>query len=149
MWAKIQNAFSAPSLAAARNVLMAVAAVFGTLGVVSATQAQDVVNKLMDIGTAIGTLMAAVSALVLVATPIFAALKSTMASQKKAVSLQPHTMVVEAATHDAALKAAAAIAAIPEVQQVTASPGVANATVSNKVVAAADAKTITVADAPK
>lgn len=143
-WNKIQNLFSSPSLAAGRNILSAVFAVFATLGIISATQAQSLIDKIMAVGSAVGVLVTAISGLVMVAMPIVAGLKSTMASQRKSVSLQPHTIVVQAQTPAATVQAAAAVAAVPGVAQVVASPRVADATPSDKVVAAADAKTVTV-----
>jgi hypothetical protein len=134
--------FSAPTLAAGRNVLMALMGVATTLGVISAAQSQQLLDKLLAVGTAIGALMAAVSGLVMVATPIFAALSATMAHQKKAVSLQPHTMVVQTSTANDATKVAQIIATIPQVQQVIASPRVANETPSDKVVQADNAKPV-------
>lgn len=62
MWQKIQNLFSAPSLAVARNVLMAVSGVLCALGFLSATQAQAIIDKIMAVGTAFGVLVGAVIA---------------------------------------------------------------------------------------
>jgi hypothetical protein len=139
MWEKLQGLFTASSLAAARNVLMALAGVGAATGLIGATQAQDLVNSIMAIGTALGTLIAAISAFVLVLMPVIAAMKSTLSAQRKAVSLQPHTMVVQMQDGASTVLGASKIAAMPEVTQVTASPRVADASTSAKVVAAADA----------
>lgn len=143
LWSKIQNAFSASSLAAARNVLMALMGVVTTLGLIGATQSQALVDKVMAVGTAIGVLLTAVSALVMVATPIFAGFKESLSQQIKSVSEQPHTVVVQTSTPEAMVKVAEQVATMPEVKQVVASPRVATATVSEKVVAATDARPIT------
>ena len=139
-----QVLFSAPSLAAGRNVLMALMGVATTLGFLGAAQSQALLDKLMAVGTALGALVAAISGLVMVVTPIYAAFTATMAQQKKAVSLQPHTMVVQTSTANDATKVAAIIATIPQVQQIIASPRVANETPSDKVVKADDAKSVAV-----
>lgn len=139
MWQKIQNLFSAPSLAVARNVLMAVSGVLCALGFLSATQAQAIIDKIMAVGTAFGVLVGAVSALVMVVLPIISGFKSTAAAQKKSVSLQPHTVVVTMPDADSAVRAANQIAAISDVSQVIASPRVVIATPSDKVVVAAQA----------
>jgi hypothetical protein len=133
IWEKVQTLFSPPGLAALRNVLMALAGVVGTLGIAGLSQSklQPLIDAVMSVGTATATLITAIAV---------AALKSTMASQRKSVSLQPHTVVVQAASADGIIAAANAVAAIPDVQQVTSSPRVADATVSEKVVAAANAK---------
>lgn len=142
MWNKIQDLFSAPSLAAARNVLTAFAAFLSVLGIAGLTQAnlQHLVDAIMSVGVAAGALITAVSALVAIVMPIIAGLKSTNAARRAAVSMQPHTIVVQSATADGIVKAANAVAAIPEVQQITSSPRVADVTPSQKVVAASDAK---------
>ena len=144
MWDEIQNAFSASSLAALRNVLTALAVFIGALGVAGLTQSsmQNLVDDIMSVGTAAAGLITAISVLVAAAMPIIAWAKSTLAAQRKSVSLQLHTMVVQTSTPADALKVAAAIATMPEVKQVTASPRVAYATENAKVVAAVDSKDI-------
>ena len=151
MWEKIQNLFSPPSLAALRNVLTAASVFIGALGIAGLTQAklQALVDAIMSLGTATAVLISAGAAFVGVLMPIIAGFKSTDSSRAASVSMQPHTMVVSATTAEGAVRAANAIAAIPDVAQVISSPRIADATPSNKIVAAANAKTVVVADAPK
>ncbi len=141
-WQRIQSLFSAPSLAAARNVLTAFAAFLSVLGIAGLTQAklQSLVDAVVSLGTAMAAVIAAVSALAAIVMPIIAGFKSTDAARRAAVSLQPHTIVVQSATADGIIKAANAVAALPDVQQVVSSPRVAATTPSQKVVAAPDAK---------
>jgi hypothetical protein len=141
---KIQNLFSAPALAALRNVLTALAVFVGGLGIAGLTQAnlQHLVDLIMSLGTAIALLVTAVAGVVATAMPVIAWFKSTFAAQRKAVSLQPHTVVVQTSTPDAMVKVANELAAMPEVQQVVASPRVAEITPSDKVVVAADSKPV-------
>jgi len=136
-WAVIQKAFSAPSLAALRNVLTAGAVFVGALGVAGLTSSnlQSLVDAVMAVGTATAVLITAISGLAAVAMPIFAALSSTFAAQRKAVASQPHTIVAQAANADAILKVANAVAAMPEATQIISSASVADAAPSDKVVA--------------
>lgn len=137
-WTVIQNMFSAPSLAAIRNVLTAGAVFLGALGIAGLTSSnlQGLVDKLMAVGTAGATLITAISAMVAVAMPLIASLKSTFAAQRKSVSAnQPHTIVVQAQSAADISKIADAVATMPEVKQVVASPRVADEAPSAKVVA--------------
>jgi hypothetical protein len=139
----LSNLFSAPSLAAGRNVLMSLAGVAGALGLLSATKAQALIDSIMAVGTAAGVLVAAISGFLVVAIPIISGFVSRQSHQTKNVSLQPNTIVVQTSSPAATAKVADLIATTPEVKQVIASPAIANATASDKVVAAADAKPIT------
>ena len=135
-WAAIQNVFSAPSLAALRNILTAASVFVGALGFAGLTQTklQTLVDAIMSLGTATAALIAAISVVVAAAMPIIASLKSTFAAQRAAVAAQPHTVVGQASSADGAVKMANALAAIPEVNQVVASQRVVDATPSDKVV---------------
>jgi hypothetical protein len=136
IWTAIQNAFSSSSLAALRNVLTALSVFIGALGIAGLTQSklQTLVDAIMAVGNAGALLITAIGVLGAAAMPIIAALKSTVAAQKKAVASQPHTIVVQASDPDTIVKAANTVAALPGVTQVTSSPRVADATPSEKVV---------------
>ena len=86
----------------------------------------------------LGTLTNDVIVFIGLVTPLITAyLASRSASadaQKKAVSLQPNTVVVQTNSPAATLEVANAAAANVSVAQVTAAPTVANAAPSNKVV---------------
>lgn len=138
----LANFFSAPSLAAIRNVLTAFATFIGVLGIAGLTQTslQHLVDLVMSVGSALALLITAIAAVVAAAMPIFAALSATFKHQKKSVSVQPNTLVVQAATPAATKAIADLIATNPGVQQVIASPNIADNTASPKVVEAANAK---------
>lgn len=141
---KVQNLFSAPALAALRNILTALAVFIGGLGIAGLTQTslQHLVDLVMSLGTAIALLVTAIAGVVAAAMPVIAWFKSTFAAQQKSVSLQPHTVVVQTSNPEDVIKVANELAAMPEVDQVIASPRVADATPSNKVVAAVDSKPV-------
>lgn len=88
MWKAIQNAFSSSSLAAMRNVLTALAAFIGALGIAGLTQSslQVLVDRVMAVGTAFALLITAVAALVAAAMPMVAAFKASTTQRAKSVA---------------------------------------------------------------
>ena len=141
-------------LAAARHALTAAAAIAVTLGVISASDSEQIVSVLISIGQAIGQLGAAVAALVAIVGPLYATISASDKNQIKRVetiaadptspkSEEAQVALVKATASlaaeelpqtDAAKQAiVSAAAAIPEVDKVVA-PSIAASVPSEKVV---------------
>ncbi len=123
------------------------------LGVMDADTAGKVVAATQAVIKDLTQTFGDVSKLVLLVMPIVTVWlarigihSASPASQRAAVAMQPHTVVVQAATADDTVTMANVIASIPEAKQVVSSPRVADATASNKVVAASDAKPVATTD---
>lgn len=130
----------------AAGTIGSLAATFGVMTPEqSAAFAADVQALVSDLTRTFGDISKLVLLLLPIITVFLARLgiqAASPTSQRAAVSMQLHTIIVQADDHDAAVKAASVVAALPDVKQIVAAPAIANATESPKVVAAIDAKEV-------
>lgn len=120
--------------AAIRQFLTLMAGVAGTLGLISMTGAQHLVDTIMQVGTALSAVMTAIAGLVAAVNMVLAAYRASEGQAKARVSQLPNTMVVQTTPDSSDTASAAKIAMLPEVAQVISTPQVAANTTSHKVV---------------